>query len=249
MPPAKSNSAWNFETDSTLIRVLARNAEAFPASVAMREKSKGIWKQTTWRELLDTVLGCAAGIEELGFKAGDVMLVLGDNRPRLYAGMWRPARSAAMPCRHSRTPRSMRSATSFTRPARVSRWPRTRSRSTRSLDLREQGAVIEHIIYDDPRGIAAYADPGLISWDALQAKGAERLARDPHLGEELIARAKPAGPAVFVHSSGSTGKPKGIVLSHQNLLAGVRNAYRGGAFQFGESVLAYRRSPGSAISR
>ena len=43
---------------------------------------------------------------------------------------------------------------------------------------------------------------------------------------------------MFVHSSGSTGKPKGIVLSHRNFLAGVRNAYRGGAFQFGESVLA-----------
>ena len=44
---------------------------------------------------------------------------------------------------------------------------------------------------------------------------------------------------MFVHSSGSTGKPKGIVLSHRNFLAGVRNAYQGGAFGFGESILAY----------
>ena len=87
MPPAESTSAWNFETDTTLIRVLAQNAEAFPDRVAMREKSKGIWKQTTWQELLDIVLCCAAGLEGLGFKAGEVMLVLGDNRPRLYAGM------------------------------------------------------------------------------------------------------------------------------------------------------------------
>ena len=70
----------------------------------------------------------------------------------------------------------MRSAISSTKRARVSCSPKTRSRSTRSLDLREQGATIEHIVYDDPRGLAAYANPGLISWDALQARGAERLA-------------------------------------------------------------------------
>ena len=87
MPPADQTAAWNFETDTTLVRVLARNAEAFPDKVAMREKSKGIWQETTWRELLEMVLRCAAGLEALGFKTGEVMLVLGDNRPRLYAGM------------------------------------------------------------------------------------------------------------------------------------------------------------------
>jgi len=69
--------------------------------------------------------------------------------------------------------------------------------------------------------------------------GAERLAASPSLRDALIQRAEPEGPAVFVHSSGSTGKPKGVVLSHRNLLAGVRNAYRGGAFQFDETILAY----------
>ena len=33
---------WQFDTDTTLIRVLAQNAKAFPDRVAMREKSKGI---------------------------------------------------------------------------------------------------------------------------------------------------------------------------------------------------------------
>jgi hypothetical protein len=29
-----------------------------------------------------------------------------------------------------------------------------------------------------------------------------------------------------------------VVLSHRNFLAGVRNAHRGGAFTFGETILA-----------
>src|SRR3984957_10506659 len=89
MPRAEPGSTWDFAVDTTLIRVLARNAEVFPDRVAMREKNKGIWKEMTWRELLDSVVSCAAGLESLGFGAGEVMLVLGDNRPRLYAGICR----------------------------------------------------------------------------------------------------------------------------------------------------------------
>ena len=239
MPRAESASAWNFETDTTLIRVLARNADVFPDRVAMREKSKGIWKQTTWQQLLESVLCCAAGLEGLGFKAGEVMLVLGDNRPRLYAGMLAAGALGgyAMPAFPDATLDEIRH---FVHEAGARfALAEDQEQVDKMLDLREQGATIEHIIYDDLRGLAAYANSGLISWDALQAKGAELFTRNPNLRNELIARAQPEGPAVFVHSSGSTGKPKGVVLSHRNLLAGVRNACQGGAFQFGESILAY----------
>jgi long-chain acyl-CoA synthetase len=239
MPRADQTTAWNFETDTTLVRVLARNAEAFPDRVAMREKSKGIWQETTWRELLDIVLRCAAGLETLGFKAGEVMLVLGDNRPRLYAGMLAAGALGgfAMPAYPDATLDEIRH---FVHEAGVRfMLAEDQEQVDKMLELRLQGAVIEHIIYDDPRGLTAYAKPGLVSWDSLQARGAERLAANSGARAELIARARPDDPAVFVHSSGSTGKPKGVVLSHRNLLAGVRNAYQGKAFDFGESILAY----------
>ena len=238
MPRADQTAAWNFETDTTLVRVLARNAEAFPDRVAMREKSKGIWQETTWRELLDIVLRCAAGLETLGFKAGEVMLVLGDNRPRLYAGMLAAGALGgyAMPAYPDATLDEIRH---FVHEANARfMLAEDQEQVDKMLELRVQGAVIEHIIYDDPRGLTAYAKPGLVSWDSLQARGAERLAASGAQAE-LIARARPDDPAVFVHSSGSTGKPKGVVLSHRNLLAGVRNAYQGKAFDFGESILAY----------
>lgn len=239
MPRADQTAAWNFETDTTLIRVLARNAEAFPDRVAMREKSKGIWQETTWRDLLEMVLRCAAGLEALGFKAGEVMLVLGDNRPRLYAGMLAAGalRGYAMPAYPDATLDEIRH---FVHEA-AARFmlAEDQEQVDKMLELRDHGAAIEHIIYDDPRGLAAYRQPGLLSWDAVQAKGAEHLAAASDARSELIARAGPSDPAVFVHSSGSTGKPKGVVLSHRNLLAGVGNAYRGKAFDFGESILAY----------
>lgn len=239
MPRADPTAAWNFETDTTLIRVLAGNAEAFPDRVAMREKTKGIWKETTWRELLDLVLCCAAGLEALGFKAGEVMLVLGDNRPRLYAGMLAAGALGgyAMPAFPDATLDEIRHFVHEAGARFV--LAEDQEQVDKTLELREQGAAIEHIVYDDPRGLTAYADHGLVCWDALEASGRQRIAGTGDLRDRLIGRAVPEGPAVFVHSSGSTGKPKGVVLSHRNFLSGVRNAYQAGAFRFGESIVAY----------
>ncbi len=243
MPPADAapspGQTWDFSDDTTLIRCLARNAEVFPDRAAMREKSKGIWQEITWRGLLDIVLSFAAGLEALGFAPGDTMLVVGDNRPRLYAGMLAAGalKGYAMPAFADAT---LDEITHFVHEAGARfALAEDQEQVDKMLELRSQGAAIEYIIYDDPRGLAAYPQPGLLSWDEVQAKGAARLAQDPSLREKLINRAGPDDPAVFVHSSGSTGKPKGIVLTHRNFLAGVRNAYRGGAFGFDETILAY----------
>jgi long-chain acyl-CoA synthetase len=231
--------AWNFETDTTLVRVMARNAEAFPDRVAMREKAKGIWQEITWRQLLDSLLAAAAGLEELGFRSGDTMLVLGDNRPRLYTGMLVAGAldGYAMPAYPDATLDEIRH---FSEEANVRfALAEDQEQVDKILELRAKGASIEFIIYDDGRGLRTYQQPGLIAWEALEAKGAARLAKDPALRDTLIARARPDGPAVFAHSSGSTGKPKGVVLSHRNFLTGVTNAFKAKAFDFGEIVLAY----------
>jgi long-chain acyl-CoA synthetase len=184
-------------------------------------------------------VAAAAGLEELGFKSGDTMLVLGDNRPRLYTGMLVAGAldGYAMPAYPDATLDEIRH---FVVEADVRfALAEDQEQVDKILELREQGGKIEHIVYDDGRGLRTYRHPGLIAWEALEAKGAERLAKNPSLRAALIGRARPEGPAVFVHSSGSTGKPKGVVLSHRNFLAGVANAYKAKAFDFGEIILAY----------
>ena len=234
-----NTTTWDLGVDTTLVRILARNAELLGKHVAMREKNLGIWQETTWSHMLDATLACAAGMESLGFGADDAMLVLGDNRPRLYMGMLAAGMLGgyAMPVYPDATHDEIRH---FSQEARV-RFvlAEDQEQVDKVLDMGEQGSAIEHVIYDDSRGLAGYSDIGLVSWDKVQKIGAARLRAEPALRKALIERAQPDGPAVFVHSSGTTGKPKGVVLSHRNLLAGVRNAHRGGAFTFGETILAY----------
>jgi long-chain acyl-CoA synthetase len=230
---------WDLAVDTTLIRVLAANAAAIPDRAALRQKDFGIWQVTPWREVLETVLACAAGLEALGFAEHDAMLILGDNRPRLYMGMLAAGalRGYAMPVYPDATPDEIRH---FATEVRLRfALAEDQEQVDKLLDLGEAAAGIERIVYDDPRGLREYPQPSLVSWDALLERGRARLQAEPGLRDTLIARAEPDGPAVFVHSSGTTGRPKGVVLSHRNFLVGVRNAYEGGAFGFGEQVLAY----------
>src|SRR3954464_2641120 len=67
----------------------------------------------------------------------------------------------------------------------------------KALELRERGAPIEHIVYDNPRGIGRYKAPGLVSWDELQVRGKERMSSDGALRDALIGLSQPDGPAVF----------------------------------------------------
>ncbi|NVL67930.1 AMP-binding protein, partial [Escherichia coli] len=73
--------------EDTLPRLLVQNAAQHGNKVAMREKDRGIWKEMTWSEYFNQVLMCAAGLDALGVRPGDAVMILGDNRARLYAGM------------------------------------------------------------------------------------------------------------------------------------------------------------------
>ena len=230
---------WDFASDTTLPRVLAANAKALGDVVALREKDRGIWQQTTWAQWLDEVLCCAAGLEALGFVPGDALLTVGDNRPHLYSGMLAAGalRGFAMPVYPDAAPDEVRHSIQASEVRFV--LAEDQEQVDKILDLRESCPSVQHVIYDDPRGLGAYQAPGLLSWAKLQELGAQRLQREPALRDALIDRAGPDDPAAFIHSSGTTGRPKGVVLSQRNILSGVANAHRAKAFDFGEEVLAY----------
>ena len=51
---------------------------------ANREKDFGIWQSWSWRQVADEVAALANGLAAMGFRRGDKLTIIGDNRPRLY---------------------------------------------------------------------------------------------------------------------------------------------------------------------
>ncbi len=223
----------------TLPQLLMRNATEFGSKVAMREKDRGIWQEMSWAEYADEVIKCAAGLHALGVGPGKAMLILGDNRIRLYAGMLSMSmlRGYAMPTYSGATLDELKHFANETTMAAA--LAEDQEHVDKVLDLRAAGSDIPYIIYDDERGLNDYQVPGLMSWEELRQRGEENLAANPGLRDQLINQSTPEDPAVFMHSSGTTGKPKGIVLNQRNVIAAARSAHDGGAFAEEEEVLAY----------
>ena len=71
-------------TTSTLPKLLQRNAEEDPKGAGIREKTRGVWQTYSWTAYRDNVRDFALGLAALGFKRGDKLSVVGDNRPQLY---------------------------------------------------------------------------------------------------------------------------------------------------------------------
>ncbi len=224
----------------TIGALLAKNASLHGKDIARREKERGIWKETTWAEYAQEVVACAAGLEKFGVKPGKAVLVLGDNRARLYGGMLAVSLlgAYAMPAYPGATLEELRHFLGEVEI--VAAIAEDQEQVDKILELKDAGAEgIDHIIYDEARGLGFYEVEGLMSWDHLIEVGQHDLNETPGLREELLSRAKPEDPAIFLHSSGTTGAPKGIVLSQKNVLAAARNGHAAGAFDENEEVLAY----------
>ena len=73
----------NADTD-TLPKLLRRNMRQIAAKPGMREKDRGIWQTYSWSDCYSHVRDFALGLAAAGFKRGDKLAVLGDNRARLY---------------------------------------------------------------------------------------------------------------------------------------------------------------------
>ncbi|MDP2326389.1 MAG: AMP-binding protein, partial [Gammaproteobacteria bacterium] len=71
----------------TFPRLLAHHARVRPNQPAVREKYLGIWQAWTWAQVAEEVRAMACGLAEMGFKRGDNLAIIGDNRPRLYWAM------------------------------------------------------------------------------------------------------------------------------------------------------------------
>ncbi len=70
----------------TFPKLLLHNAARWPGEVAMREKEFGIWNEFTWSDYRDRVREIALGLLSLGVRCGDIVSIIGKDRPEMVWG-------------------------------------------------------------------------------------------------------------------------------------------------------------------
>ncbi len=83
--------------ETTFPRLLLQQAAQRAQAPAIREKEYGIWQTLTWAQLATLVEHIACGLHQQGLKRGEHMVLVGTNRPRLYATMLAAQALGAIP--------------------------------------------------------------------------------------------------------------------------------------------------------
>ena len=82
---------------TTFPALLRKHAVERPGAAAMREKEYGIWQTLSWADLATMVGHIACGLHQAGLRRDEHMIVVGANRPRLYATMLAAQSLGAVP--------------------------------------------------------------------------------------------------------------------------------------------------------
>lgn len=205
--------------DATFPRLLARLAGQHGDAVALQEKRYGIWQPITWREYHDRVRSFAHGLDRLGVRAGDIVAVLGDNRPE-----WLITELAAQAIGASVVgvyPTSVgEEVVHILDHAQVRVVvAEDQEQVDKLLILRDRIPRVESVVFYDPHGLESYDEPILRPFTAVEADGARDAETRPGWFAERIAAGGPDDVAVICTTSGTTSRPKLAMLSHGNLLS------------------------------
>jgi long-chain acyl-CoA synthetase len=232
-------------TAPTFPRLLLAHAQAQPASPAIREKDLGIWQTWTWRDVAQEVREIACGLASLGFKAFDNLAIVGANRPHLYMAVVgaQSLRGVPVPLYQDAVANEMvfmldDASIDFV-------IVEDQEQVDKLLECRELQAAagrpdrLRHIVYDDPKGLRHYDQPGLMSYEQLRELGRAFDAANPGVYDAAVASGEPGDVGVILYTSGTTGRPKGVCQTHASFIAAGRGGVETDRLGPGDNIMSY----------
>jgi len=219
------------------------HAEARPESPAVREKDLGIWQTWTWNAVAQEVREMACGLASLGFKANDNLAIVGANRPHLYMAVIaaQSLRGVPVPLYQDAVAGEM---VFMLQDAGIEFViAEDQEQVDKLLECREiqQGKLpaIRHIIYDDPKGLRHYDQPGLMSYEQLRALGREFDKANVGYYDRAVASGEATDVGVILYTSGTTGRPKGVCQTHASFIAAGRGGVETDRLGPGDNIMSY----------
>jgi long-chain acyl-CoA synthetase len=107
------------------------------------------------------------------------------------------------------------------------------------LEIRDRCPKLEHIIFDDTRGLRHYQQDFLHDYEIIQQAGVEFDRDHPDFYEQEVSAGSGDEISIMLYTSGTTGHPKGVMLSNDNVIITARNGIIREGLTSKEEVLAY----------
>jgi long-chain acyl-CoA synthetase len=224
----------------TFPKILLENVQKFGSSkTAIREKDYGIWQSYTWQDYHDHVKDFALGLASMGFKRGDKLAIIGDNRPQLYFGMAAAQSLGGVPVPLYQD--AIEKELEFILEHSEAKFAlaEDQEQSDKLLSLKQKIPNIKYIIYNDPKGMRNYNESFLMAFDHVEGLGRKFGDENPNYFENEIDKGTADDLAIIVYTSGTTGNPKGVLLKYEAAVNAARCFIEFEGLTENEEIMAY----------
>ena len=201
----------------SIIDRLQQHRRVRPAAPAYFEKIGQAWAPTTWEEYVQQVRTAARAMMALGVEPGNVVCMLGFNRPEWVIGQLAAMMIGGVGAGiyTTNSPSEVQYILAHSEAPLVilendGQWQKVRQ-------VREN---LPHLRWAVMMRGTTVDDPQALSWEAFLARAAETSEADL---DARIAAIDMEQLASLIYTSGTTGPPKAVMLSHNNLASTALN--------------------------
>ena len=196
-------------------------------AVALRWREGDSFSDMTWSEYAERACRVAAGLQSLGVRPGDRVVLMLRNRPEFHLADIGALLAGATPISiyNSSSPEQVEYLVGHCEA--VTAIADDVGILERFLKVRAELPGLRHlVVVDDPDGVAPA--------DVLRFE--ELLGNQPVDLAEAAGRARPEDLATVIYTSGTTGPPKGVMVTHSNICWVLESMAR----EFGGSLTGWR---------
>jgi len=222
---------------TTLPALLRARCRENGAATAHREKHLGIWQSYSWDDYLAHARLIGMGLRALGLRRGDVVSILSeDNKEWMYCDMAAQCMGAVSTGVY--TTDSARQLAYLVNDSQTRfMFLENEEQLDKFLEVDAQMPSLEKVIIFDPEGLHDFSHPKCLFLSDLYDLG--QAQDDPAAFDAAIDSAQPDDLAVLIYTSGTTGEPKGVMLTQENIIAGMEASLYALPFHKGAEQLCF----------
>ena len=205
----------DLSAQDTTAKLLLHNATHWGAEVALREKEYGIWNRYDWADSCSRVQALALGLMVQGVERGDVVAIIGRNRPHwLWAELAAHSVGAmSLGIYEDALGKEVAYLLAYSEAKLV--FAEDEEQVDKLLEIAGQLPKLRWIVFNDQRGMRKYTDARLLSRAQLIETG---RSLPPERFAEGVEKGRGEEVAVLCTTSGTTSQPKLAMLHHRAFL-------------------------------
>ena len=208
----KMSNYPNTKIHNTLPKILRHRSVSMPDTVALRDKDLGIWNEITWKEYNNNVSYLALALSKRGFKTGDVIGLIGDNKPSwLYFELAAQAVGGMSLGIYRDT--LDEEVGYLINAAKVSFvYAEDQEQVDKILAIKRPKNDKITMFYEDSRGLKELNDPHIVDMLELMNEGQAIAKKSPNKYNQMIDKVSAEQEAILCTTSGTTSNPKLAML-------------------------------------